>query len=230
MTKIGVHGVGDRLRLVGGPAVDPRADAARASEAMPSPREARQRIARENASAAMLPPDDARWMFAQEVASRLEGGRAALLRPADRRELVEVAGRLGVRAFDANLVIALVQDAARRGEDVVLQPDAAVPSQRAMGKATIATSGNRDRHAPARPGAHPGTHQRSSLARPNARLDLVSSIDADTNEEATRRLRALLAMVPLRAQEARDRVIDQVIASVLLGLILLVTLIALLGP
>jgi hypothetical protein len=234
MTKIGMHGVGDRLRLVGGPAADPRAEAhaPHASEATLSPREARQRIARENTSAAMLAPDDARWMFAQEVASRLEGGRAALLRPADRRELVEVAGKLGVRAFDANLVIALVQDAARRGEDVVLQPDAAVPSQASPGQPKSAARGTPGRHA----GVHsanahqPAVHPRSARTPPSPRLDLVSRIDADANEAATRRLQALLAMVPLRAQEARDRVIDKVIASVVLGVILLITLISLMGP
>lgn len=47
------------------------------------------------------------------VAQALEG---AQLRPQKRQKLLELATHLGMRPFDANLIIALVQDRARRGE------------------------------------------------------------------------------------------------------------------
>lgn len=97
-----------RLRLVGAepPAWgrDVRADA--------------ERILRENIRAATMPQTDARWIFALDVAGQLQGGRAALLAPERRRQLVARAVRAGLRSFDANLVIAVVQEAARRGECV----------------------------------------------------------------------------------------------------------------
>ena len=40
-----------------------------------------------------------------------------LLRPENRRRVLETAKLLGLRAFDANLIIAIVQDAARTGDD-----------------------------------------------------------------------------------------------------------------
>lgn len=46
----------------------------------------------------------------------LEGGKAALLRPEKRRSLLIAARTLGLRDFDANLVIAIVQDGVRSGE------------------------------------------------------------------------------------------------------------------
>lgn len=69
-------------------------------------------VAKENLAASVLSPFDARLIFAQQVATNLEGGRAALLRPERRRALMTQAQRLGLRPFDANLVIAIVQDAA----------------------------------------------------------------------------------------------------------------------
>lgn len=64
----------------------------------------------------MMASDDPRWVFAARVASQLEGGHAAVLRPERRERLLKTARLLGLRAFDASLVIAMVQDAARRGE------------------------------------------------------------------------------------------------------------------
>ena len=59
---------------------------------------------------------DARWVMAARVASLLDGGQAAILTP-ERREMALRAGnRLGLRPFDAALIIAAVQDAARWGE------------------------------------------------------------------------------------------------------------------
>lgn len=93
-----------RLRLVG-------LDASDVAPAAPTrPRIAE--VAKENLAASVLSPFDARLIFAQQVEANLEGGRAAILRPQRRRELVTQARRLGLRPFDANLVIAIVQDAA----------------------------------------------------------------------------------------------------------------------
>jgi hypothetical protein len=77
---------------------------------------ARREIARENHAARLMGPDDARWLLAQDAERALEGGRAAIIRPEVRRRLVNKATSAGLRPFDANLVIAIVQDAARRGE------------------------------------------------------------------------------------------------------------------
>lgn len=77
---------------------------------------ARRRVAEENTRAAGLSPDDIRLLMALRVADALEGGRAAILRPERRRELVGNAQTMGLRPFDANLIIAIVQDGARRGE------------------------------------------------------------------------------------------------------------------
>ncbi len=57
-------------------------------------------------------------LFASVVASRVEGGRAGIVRPTVRRDLMRAAGLAGLRAFDATLIIALVQDRARRGESL----------------------------------------------------------------------------------------------------------------
>ncbi len=79
-------------------------------------REPAEAVAQENRLAASIPALDARWAFAVRVADTLEGGRLAMLRPERRRRLVTQARRAGLRDFDTNLVIAIVQDAARCGE------------------------------------------------------------------------------------------------------------------
>ena len=76
-------------------------------------------VARSNRQAAAIDALDARWVFACRVASSLEGGKAAILRPEARDRLLSQASRLGLRQFDANLVIAIVQDSARCGEDAL---------------------------------------------------------------------------------------------------------------
>ena len=63
-----------------------------------------------------LAPTDPRWVLAVRVAYTMQGGRAAILRPADRRHLHRLASYMGITPFDANLVIAIVQDAARSGD------------------------------------------------------------------------------------------------------------------
>ncbi len=83
--------------------------------------EAARDIARENEqairAARTLAPEDARRILLRRASREIEGGRAAIIRPEVRRRLLQTAERLGVRPFDANLVIAVVQDRARRGED-----------------------------------------------------------------------------------------------------------------
>jgi hypothetical protein len=79
-------------------------------------REARREIARENHASRLMGPDDVRWELAREVEGSIEGGKAAIIRPEVRRRLVSTATERGLRPFDANLVIAIVQDGARRGE------------------------------------------------------------------------------------------------------------------
>ncbi len=73
-------------------------------------------VARENAGAAGVAATDARWVFAVQVARSIEGGRAAVLGPVRRRKLVAMAVSMGLRPFDANLIIAVVQDGVRSGE------------------------------------------------------------------------------------------------------------------
>lgn len=80
------------------------------------PESSRETIIRENTRAAQLTSDDARVIFATKVQDSLEGGKAAILRPDRRRALMTLSSQLRLRPFDANLIIALVQDAARRGE------------------------------------------------------------------------------------------------------------------
>ncbi len=81
----------------------------------PLPSDAR-RVASENRRAAMIGATDTRWVFAVQVARDIDGGRAAVLTPEKRRRLLGIADGLGLRVFDANLVIAIVQDGARSGE------------------------------------------------------------------------------------------------------------------
>lgn len=72
----------------------------------------------ETAAAAAIPAHDARWVTAARASQAIEGGRAAVLRPEVRARLVTSAERMGLRPFDANLVLAIVQDAARQGHTI----------------------------------------------------------------------------------------------------------------
>jgi hypothetical protein len=65
---------------------------------------------------ARLDAADARWVLAVRTTMAMEGGRAAILRPEARRKLTSMAVKMGLRPFDAALVIAIAQDAARTGE------------------------------------------------------------------------------------------------------------------
>src|SRR5258705_9053634 len=83
--------------------------------ALPRGHTAARRVRSENRAASTIEPRDARWVLAVRAAGVLQGGRAALLPPESRRRLVALALSMGLRPFDANLVIAIVQDAARAG-------------------------------------------------------------------------------------------------------------------
>jgi hypothetical protein len=71
--------------------------------------------AREAARQRALDPTDPRWLLATETQKALQG---AVLAFEDRRRLLALAQRVGIRPFDANLIVALVQDRARRGEPI----------------------------------------------------------------------------------------------------------------
>lgn len=78
--------------------------------------QARRAVTQSNVEAAYdasLDPQDPRWLVAVETATALEG---SLLTFERRRKVLAFAHRVGVRPFDANLIIAAVQDRARRGE------------------------------------------------------------------------------------------------------------------
>jgi hypothetical protein len=57
-------------------------------------------------------PDDPRWLLALRVSESLEG---PILTHEKRERLLRLGKLLGLSAFDSNLVIAIVQDRARRG-------------------------------------------------------------------------------------------------------------------
>ena len=76
---------------------------------------ARRAVADENRAAATnrgLSPTDPRWALAARAYSQLQGSALTQER---RLQVMRTARRLGVRPFDANLIIAIVQDQARRG-------------------------------------------------------------------------------------------------------------------
>lgn len=79
-----------------------------------------ERVERENRAAAAMSALDARWVFAVQVAREIElsgAPGAGVLAPERRRSLAKLATRLGLRQFDANLVIAIVQDGCRTEGD-----------------------------------------------------------------------------------------------------------------
>lgn len=66
-------------------------------------------------ASAIIEPADPRWVLAVEVARNIQGGRAAILTPERRARTMTFARQLGLRPFDASLVIAIIQDSARTG-------------------------------------------------------------------------------------------------------------------
>ncbi len=98
MSAIGSH---PHLRLVG-------------TEAAP-PDGRRDEVVAENRRAAANPslaPTDPRWVLAVRAYSQLQGSTLTWDR---RQRVLTTARQLGVRPFDANVIIAIVQDQARRG-------------------------------------------------------------------------------------------------------------------
>lgn len=72
-------------------------------------------VATENRRAATNPelrPTDPRWVLAARAYSQLQG---TTLTPERRRRVLKIANQLGVRPFDASVIIAIVQDHARTG-------------------------------------------------------------------------------------------------------------------
>jgi hypothetical protein len=67
-------------------------------------------------AASGMTTDDARLVLGRRTTELLEGGRVARLAPERRASLERLAVKLGLRAFDTSLVIAIAQDAARAGE------------------------------------------------------------------------------------------------------------------
>ena len=105
------------LRLVG--TVDPDL-----IESWRQQRQARQEIIHENPRAAgnpQLTPTDPRWVLAANAYAHLQGSTLTAQR---RERLMQTAAKIGLRPFDANLILAVVQDQARRGE----QLDSAMPA------------------------------------------------------------------------------------------------------
>ncbi|MCE9589068.1 MAG: hypothetical protein K8S99_00915 [Planctomycetes bacterium] len=72
-------------------------------------------------------PADPRWVMAVRTAAEMEG---TLLRPESRDELLKLGKRLGLSSFDANLIIAIIQDQARRGYSPEYCPTAGEPQLR----------------------------------------------------------------------------------------------------
>ena len=73
-------------------------------------------VRQEMMRASCLSADDARVILARRASELIEGGRVARLSPSRRQTLERIGATLGLRAFDASLVIAIAQDAARNGE------------------------------------------------------------------------------------------------------------------
>ena len=77
-------------------------------------------LARESGRERGFDPNDARWKLAEETQRALQG---TILAYEDRQRLLGLANKLGIRSFDANLILAVVQDRARRGESIELAAD-----------------------------------------------------------------------------------------------------------
>ena len=61
---------------------------------------------------ALNDPTDPRWVLAVRTAEQFEG---SVLGPERRQQLIRLGQMLGLNVFDTNLIIAIVQDQARRG-------------------------------------------------------------------------------------------------------------------
>lgn len=77
-----------------------------------APRQKRPTDAQRQPPSTIRDHHDPRWVLAVRTAEQLEG---TLLRPERRERLLRTGKLFGLSAFDCNLVIAIVQDQARRG-------------------------------------------------------------------------------------------------------------------
>jgi hypothetical protein len=77
--------------------------------------------ARESTRQNTLDPTDPRWAIACATRDALQG---SVLTYENRRKVMLLAQRVGIRPFDANLIVAIVQDRARRGEPIEDAADA----------------------------------------------------------------------------------------------------------
>ena len=133
----------ERLRLAADELLRGRPGALRArklavAEEMLRAREATRRDA--------IDPADPRWMLACATRDALQG---SVLTYENRRKVMLLAQRVGIRPFDANLIVAIVQDRARRGEtiesaadaiSVVPAPEAPAPPRRSVAAWTWAAA------------------------------------------------------------------------------------------
>jgi hypothetical protein len=86
-----------------------------------------------------IDPRDPRWVLAQQTQARLQG---AMLTPQRRDELLASGRRLGLRSFEANLVIAVVQDRARRRQPLRLADQSlGLIGMKPLPKATVVNRG-----------------------------------------------------------------------------------------
>ncbi len=115
-------------------------------------------LARESAREPDFDPNDARWRLATETQQALQG---AVLAYEDRRALLALAHRMGIRAFDANLILAIVQDRARRGESL----QSAAPTIAVLPRPTAAASS-----------VMPSSVEPSSVTLPSVTLLWVAAI------------------------------------------------------
>jgi len=129
--QTGTAGSTPALRLVGTPPAAPWPATRRfAGPLAAAPRRAAARAAPREAAPVVGPvlkADDPRWVLALRVAQSLEG---ATLEPGKRARLIDMGRRFGLTAFDANLVIAVVQDQARRGHRPEVCPRMGEPQLR----------------------------------------------------------------------------------------------------
>lgn len=93
-----------------------------AAPAMPA-RAGRRTVHRRREPARTLDATDPRWVLAVRTAAEMQG---PLLTPEKRDRLVRMAKIMGLRPFDAHLIIAIVQDQARRGVPVLSAPAAGI--------------------------------------------------------------------------------------------------------
>ena len=87
----------------------------------------------------------ARWILAVDAAASMLGERAAILPNKARKRLLAKADGLGLRPFDANLVIAVVQDAQREGRALSRETQERLMLVRPADPGRVASPGSRSR-------------------------------------------------------------------------------------